>query len=98
MDGISTLGGDQIQLEILLFASCKEALGGLSKIKVSLRKGKQSVTWLRSVLLELYPTLIQVMPSCRIAVSHNLIPIEEEDTHILYATDEIALIPPVSGG
>jgi molybdopterin converting factor small subunit len=86
-----------LQLDVLLFASIKEALGGLSKVRVNL-KGERSVTSLRLLLLATFPALKEVIQSCRVAVAHSLIPIEEEGTHLIRETDEVALIPPVSGG
>ena len=89
---------EYLQLDVLLFASTKDALGGLSKVRVNVKKSERSVTSLRVSLLSSFPALEKVIHSCRVAVAHILIPIEEESTYLLSESDEVALIPPVSGG
>lgn len=76
--------------KVIAFGITKDILGGREmKIEV---KGN-SVKDLRDTLLALYPSL-KDLNSLMIAVNNTY----AEDTVALHEADEIALIPPVSGG
>lgn len=81
----------KIVLEILAFGITKEVLKGRS-IKIELDKPVK-VGHLKEVLLEKYPELGD-LNSLAIAVNSEY----ADDDADLKAHDEVALIPPVSGG
>ncbi|MEX2336831.1 MAG: MoaD/ThiS family protein [Fulvivirga sp.] len=80
-----------MQLKILLFGITRDIIGG-EIYTVPLMAGGQ-VKDLRAYLVEHYPQLNQLR-SMLIAVNNEY----AEDNVELSAEDEIALIPPVSGG
>jgi molybdopterin synthase sulfur carrier subunit len=79
-----------MQLKIKAFGITKEILGGR---EVQFEIEGQTVAHLRKNLLLQYPAL-SGLKSIMIAVNNNY---AEDDTALL-PTDEVALIPPVSGG
>lgn len=78
-------------VNILAFGIAKDIFGG-SSIKVELPDGATAAD-LKSALEQQYPRLKQ-LASYLLAVNNEY----TEDTLTLSATDEIAIIPPVSGG
>jgi molybdopterin converting factor small subunit len=81
--------------KVLLFGKLKDAFGAAS---VPLPDGVGTAATLRVRLSELYPDLAsQLMAkSVRIAVNQKLV--ADESAATLSAADEIALLPPLSGG
>lgn len=77
-------------INIKAFGICKDWLGGR---EVTLDFEGATVEQLRSNLIHRYPQMSQ-LPSLLIAVNREY----ADDQTILKATDEVALIPPVSGG
>ena len=53
-----------------------------------------SVADLRRTLQEVYPSLLDLLPRCAVAVNHEYV----ADDQLLQDRDEVAVIPPVSGG
>lgn len=53
-----------------------------------------TVEGLRTALAASYPPIIPTLANCRFAVNHEL----ADESLILTPGDEVALIPPVSGG
>jgi molybdopterin converting factor small subunit len=53
-----------------------------------------TVADVRAALLASYPRLAGILPSCRLAVNQEL----AEETGLVREGDEVALVPPVSGG
>lgn len=80
-----------MEVNILLFGITKD-LVGKQKIKLQL-SSKTTVADFKKVLQEQYPELIE-LNSIAIAVNSEY----ADDRHMLNPNDEIALIPPVSGG
>jgi molybdopterin converting factor subunit 1 len=78
------------QFRVKTFGVTREILGGKEKI---VEVEGQTVAELRSALLKNYPALISLR-SLMIAVNN----VYAEDPQLLKEGDEIALIPPVSGG
>jgi molybdopterin converting factor small subunit len=60
----------------------------------TLEKSQFNVTKLISHLIEKFPNLQHLMPSCVIARNGEYVPMDT----IIQDDDEIALIPPLSGG
>jgi molybdopterin converting factor subunit 1 len=79
-----------MQLRIKAFGVTKEILGGR---EIAFENEGQTVAQLRKNLISKYPALAG-LKSIMIAVNNNY----AEDDIILRPTDEVALIPPVSGG
>jgi molybdopterin synthase sulfur carrier subunit len=80
-----------MKLTLLAFGIAKEIFGSAS-VKIDL-PGEATVAELKSALEAEYPAL-KKLSSCLIAVNSEY----AEDSLILRPEDEIALIPPVSGG
>jgi molybdopterin converting factor subunit 1 len=79
-----------MQLKIKAFGITKEIVGGR---EFAFENEGQTVAQLRKNLIAKYPAL-SGLKSIMIAVNNNY----AEDDIVLQATDEVALIPPVSGG
>ena len=77
-------------VHIKAFGICKDWLGGR---EIALDFEGTTVQHLRSTLIQRYP-LMRQLPSLLIAVNREY----ADDQTMLQATDEVALIPPVSGG
>lgn len=80
-----------IPLKILAFGITKDILGA-SAIDIKIETGA-SVADLKTYLIKQYPKM-EELRSLLIAVNNEY----GDDTVILKSTDDIALIPPVSGG
>jgi molybdopterin converting factor subunit 1 len=79
-------------LEVRLFAMLREA-GGSERIQVHLEPGA-SVASLRTAIAREFPTLATHLSTTRVAANLQFV----SDDHLLIEGQEIALIPPVSGG
>ncbi len=80
-----------MEVNILLFGITKD-LVGKQKLKMDL-KGPTTVADFKKVLFEAYPELIS-LEAMAIAVNSEY----AFDDFLIRSNDEIALIPPVSGG
>lgn len=80
---------------VLLFGRLKDAFGAAS---IALPEGAGTAAELRALLIELNPDLADMLraKTVRIAVNQELVT-DEAGTRIS-ETDEIALLPPLSGG
>lgn len=78
-------------MKVLLFAGIAEAIGQHS-LTIPLKKA--SVKELKNYLIEKYPQVESSVERAMVAVNQEF---AEEET-IVTETDEVALIPPVSGG
>jgi sulfur-carrier protein len=81
-----------LTLRVLLFAKLRDEIGS-DATSVELPTGA-SVAELRRQLAETYPALAPLLAKCAVAVDHDF----AEDAHPLAAGNEVAIIPPVSGG
>ncbi len=86
-----------LDVTVLLFAGPRELLG-VERVVIHVLSVPCTVGDLRSSLLAAHPCLAPQLPSCLFAVSAQLVIAEEEGTHALQPAEEVALIPPVSGG
>ncbi len=80
-----------MQLTVRLFASIRESLG-TNTVAVDVPEGA-SVASLRHALRETYPQFA-TLPEAMVSVNYEYV----GDDHPLQPSDEVALIPPVSGG
>ena len=78
--------------EVLLFAGLKEQAKSQSLV-VEL-DAPSTVGQLLEAIAELHPTLAGSLQQCRVAVSQEFV----DSNHAIRPEEEIALIPPVSGG
>jgi len=81
-----------MNVTVKLFAAAREAVGA-AEIVVALPTGA-AVAELRTALGEQWPKLAPLLASSLVAVNAQYAPPSAQ----LEATDEVALIPPVSGG
>lgn len=77
---------------MLLFAKLRDAAGS-EAVAVQLPPGA-TVADLRRQLGEAYPALAGLLERSAVAVNHEF----ADDLHPLQGGDEVAIIPPVSGG
>ena len=83
---------DGVTVTLRLFAIYRERVGQKC-IEVSLQRGA-TVTDALTSLGELHPATLPLMPTTMVAVNQEY----TARDHVLEPNDEIALIPPVSGG
>lgn len=81
-----------MQIKILLFASCRDAVGS-GQIELDLPEGT-TVGELKEELIAAFPKLAGIAGSLSTAVNMEY----ASDDAVLADEDEVALIPPVSGG
>ena len=75
-----------------LFAKLRDFVGA-SDVVVKL-PAHATVADLRQALGANLPNLTKLLDHCRVAVNHDFV----DDSQVLTPTDEVAVIPPVSGG
>jgi molybdopterin converting factor subunit 1 len=81
-----------MRVKLLFFASCKD-ITGCRETEIEIEEGI-NVESFRRVLLDDFPALQGMIKTLSIAVNTEY----AADGTVLQAGDEIALIPPVSGG
>lgn len=94
-----------MNITVLLFASTRECLGKSSIDLKFEKKGRSSKADLKSFLLLLerkYPELNEspqrLLSHCSVALNENYVLPEKFEDTVLKEGDEVALLPPVSGG
>ncbi len=80
------------QVRVMLFASARELLGQ-EAVEVEV-PGPVSAAQLKQLLLQQYPALAPVVPAAQLAVGQEFASSDQQ----VRPQDEVALIPPVSGG
>mmetsp|Transcript_5197 Transcript_5197/g.9119 ORF Transcript_5197/g.9119 Transcript_5197/m.9119 type:complete len:93 (-) Transcript_5197:222-500(-) len=87
-------------VQVLLFASAREAAGNVSSVECSFGADEIADTaTLRRQLADRYPKLAPLVmdeSSLTLAVNEEYVP--EGETIVLKTGDTVALIPPISGG
>lgn len=87
-----TIMPSQIQVTVLYFASAKDATG---KRRESIKLTEY--TTIRELLLKItstHPRIINILHTMQVAVNYKVVGVDA----ILKEADEVALLPPVSGG
>ena len=79
-------------LSIKLFASIRQAMNS-NKIKIDIDNGI-TVLQMKRIIFETFPNLKKLNIPFFIAVNHKYV----TDSDVITTNDEVALIPPVSGG
>ena len=83
---------EPLVIHVKLFAAAKQAVGA-DRVTLELPTDPD-LGQLRSALLEAHPSLEALLPHCRFAVNTAY----ANDSTRLSAGDDVACIPPVSGG
>lgn len=84
--------GDGLTLTVLLFAKLRE-LAGTDRVSVTVPDGA-TVSLLKQELGKRFPAAMTLLERSVIAVNHEF----AAEERVLTEADEIAVIPPVSGG
>ena len=88
-----------VKIQVLFFASAREAAGNISNTSIELTKDEATTAGIRQKLSQMYPglaSMVQDEDNLTLALneeyvtSGQVLPLKEGDT--------IALIPPISGG
>lgn len=91
------MSGPAVTLRVLLFARARE-LAGVSSLSLSVPGEAPSLTQARAAILAALPALAPLLASPSTLLALNASYVESEDTAIVRNGDEVAVIPPVSGG
>jgi molybdopterin converting factor subunit 1 len=83
-----------VRIKVLFFASARED-AGTGEVELELEEGKQHTSHLLDLLTTTYPDLD--FEGKMISVAVNKVYLGEEDV-LLKNGDEVALLPPISGG
>lgn len=83
---------DAVSLRVLLFAAARDRVGA-DVVNIDVETPATAAAVL-SALGDRFPTLEPLLPSCRLAVDQSFV----APGHAVRPHDELALIPPVSGG
>ena len=83
---------DEAEERVMLFAAARE-LAGADSLAVELSPGA-TVADLRAELAQRVPALAGLLAKSALAVNHDF----AEDADVIRPIDELAVIPPVSGG
>lgn len=85
-----------VSVQLLLFASAREAAGGASRVTLSLPVGVVPGPAVREAIVAALPALAPLLPTCALAVNAEYV--DEGAATPLVTGDELAVIPPISGG
>ena len=83
-----------MQLRVLLFAALREAAGQDSIAIPMSESGTMRAEDVLCAIGEQIPSVAPLIPSCRLAVDNRYVSADAT----IQSTDEVALIPPTSGG
>lgn len=86
-----------ISIQLLLFAAAREAAGGARRVALPLPPGTPPGEAVRAAIVAALPGLADLLPSCALAVNAEYVD-EGGAAAALVAGDELAVIPPISGG
>eukprot|EP01132_Coremiostelium_polycephalum_P008564 gene8564-10534_t len=92
----ATTNQEYIEIKCLVFAKLKELLGEKPEIIVKLPIHECTTLNLIKQLKLQFPHIIPVLDVCLIAINYDYV--EKDKDIVISSKDEIALIPPVSGG
>lgn len=84
-----------MKVTVLLFAMAREIVDS-SSVELELPDGEATSKSLTAALVSEYPALSDVMKTAMLAVNRKYV--DKDEDIAVRATDEVAVIPPVSGG
>lgn len=84
---------EPITIQVKLFAMVREIVG-TDELMLTVSGNPATVSQVRAHLLSEYPALLPVLPFSQIAVNQEV----AEDETAIHQGDEVAILPPVSGG
>ena len=84
-------------MRVLLFAQAREAAGGMPLLRRNPPSRDPSLGGLLRELQDEFPALRALLPRCRFAVNGTYLE-GDPARHPLSVTDEVAILPPYSGG
>jgi molybdopterin converting factor subunit 1 len=82
-----------MKVPVKLFAMVRE-VAGYDEITLTLPDAIPTVGELRAAMLQQYVGLAALLPFCQVAVNQEI----AGDEQVLQAQDEVAILPPFSGG
>jgi MoaE-MoaD fusion protein len=82
-----------MKMTVKLFALVREIVG-FDEITITIPGNDPTVADLRARLLEQYPGLESLLPFSQVAINHEV----AVDSQPLRINDEVAILPPFSGG
>ena len=82
-------------LNVLFFARMSELCGGNRSDTFAFSVGGATVGALKAAIAQRYPDASGLLGASLVAVNHEYV---DNDACELSATDEVAVIPPISGG
>lgn len=85
------------KVRLLFFAAARELLGGLAEAEAEVPAGS-TVADVRAYLTEAYPALAPIAATVTLAVNLHYVSRGAEARMEVKDGDEVALIPPISGG
>jgi molybdopterin converting factor subunit 1 len=88
------MASDSVQVQVLFFAKSRE-VAGASEQSLDLPPGA-STEDLLAALVDMYPGLSSVLQTCVLALNQEYL--EQGAKVLLKSGDEVAIIPPLSGG
>ncbi|TDH72680.1 hypothetical protein CCR75_002755 [Bremia lactucae] len=83
-----------MEIKVLYFASVREEIGVREEILEIVDTGIVTLASLRGLLIKMYPHVAAIIESIALACNLEY----SEDDMALQNGDEVALIPPISGG
>ncbi len=88
------------RVRLLFFAAARELLGGLAEAEADITGGGQTtvVADVRAHLSRAYPALEPIVGTVTLALNLAYVPQAAEARVEVKDGDEVALIPPISGG
>lgn len=81
-----------MKIKLLLFASAREIVGK-EEVEIEFEEGTK-LRDCKSRMIKMFPPLEKIIHRCSMAVNMDI----KKDEYILREGDEIAILPPVSGG
>ncbi len=86
-----------VDVTILFFARAREITAQSSQ-RITIPDADATIAAVRAALLVAHPALASVLPTAVFALNQNYVAVDDEGTTAVRASDEIAIVPPISGG
>ena len=86
-----------VDVTILFFARAREITAQSSQ-RITIPDADATIAAVRAALLVAHPALVSVLPTAVFALNQNYVAVDDEGTTAVRASDEIAIVPPISGG